>query len=817
MFRLRKFVDTLKAEQNEDELLTLLLQRIAESLVIEDRRAALQELLNILSKNVAAHSSFAGLGFATLCSAIRNDVDDPFITKTALECIALVTNGAHAEDQGPAVNAEQFARTEGALPLLMNLLDGPAARGLEGFHIKYLVLQIIGALLDANAAFTQQAIMALPKSMSQLAEIIDDQEVLRNETIVVLQRLVRNHVTAQQVGGPLLLHKLLQVMKEEDWMLGGVVVADCLQLMQFLVGDNPYNRKILVEMRLYNTLEQVLTKEASALQSSASTTFSADRSRNIHAALCVIDFDAKSVPQPSLIHAVAVIATHPNSGSAAHAGAWQTLALAITRVQDVVDAALDTKQLGFAHAALSAALHAPEALEQNAAREFLLVMCRSNPGLQLQLAEDVARNVAEGIGFIEAIYGDSDVESMRASSIAAMTLAVLLIDNLDAKQALGPVKPPGKPTSLLETCAQLLAKSITVFGAQQEGQQATTRLSLAAIAWLHSFPPAVATFLQAIKRTPFLVGVLLSEDQFGPASSLIRGLCAVLLGLCCIYAAPGAAVDPVVLFQAIDSQVTLPRYCQILDELCTILSTGRSSISPQWVLWLQEVIPELHQEVQTAILGPNVATMPAGPLQAKQLPPNSSANRVPDAQVRDKNGVAGGSQLAAPPSTINFANCNASNVPNVAQILPAPLDSAIMSNSAMTVAESSEINALRQEVAQLRQRIAEAELEATTSRSAEQSARATLAKVEADLEGLSREYAALDAHASELQTRLDGAMAMPVTDVDALVRATREEMRQEADSVMEDLLVCLGQEEAKVARLKELCVRNGLQTQLFDF
>ena len=85
-----------------------------------------------------------------------------------------------------------------------------------------------------------------------------------------------------------------------------------------------------------------------------------------------------------------------------------------------------------------------------------------------------------------------------------------------------------------------------------------------------------------------------------------------------------------------------------------------------------------------------------------------------------------------------------------------------------------------------------------------------LAKAEADLEGLSNAYAALDSHANQLQALLDQAMvAGPATngltqDIEALLQAAREEAEQEANAAMEDLLVCLGQEEAKVERLEAL-------------
>ena len=89
-----------------------------------------------------------------------------------------------------------------------------------------------------------------------------------------------------------------------------------------------------------------------------------------------------------------------------------------------------------------------------------------------------------------------------------------------------------------------------------------------------------------------------------------------------------------------------------------------------------------------------------------------------------------------------------------------------------------------------------------------------LNKAEADLEALSNAYTALDSHATELQARLDKALASQQQigngdrnsddDIEALLQAAREEAEQDANAAMEDLLVCLGQEEAKVQQLEAL-------------
>lgn len=55
-----------------------------------------------------------------------------------------------------AVNAEQFARTDGAIPLLLSLLEVRSLGTADALHVRFTILQILHSLLDANTLFAQQ-------------------------------------------------------------------------------------------------------------------------------------------------------------------------------------------------------------------------------------------------------------------------------------------------------------------------------------------------------------------------------------------------------------------------------------------------------------------------------------------------------------------------------------------------------------------------------------------------------------------------------------------------------------------------------------
>jgi chromosome segregation ATPase len=141
-----------------------------------------------------------------------------------------------------------------------------------------------------------------------------------------------------------------------------------------------------------------------------------------------------------------------------------------------------------------------------------------------------------------------------------------------------------------------------------------------------------------------------------------------------------------------------------------------------------------------------------------------------------------------------------------------------------------EVASLLGQLSQMQARVAVLEADVASARIEASEARAALQKADAELEGLSSAYASVDAHANEIQNQLEqaelrykvatagGASAHAGMDAAAVeqrvkdaVAAAVEEVQQEGDAAMEDLLVCLGQEESKVQRLREQLQALGAQ------
>lgn len=98
------------------------------------------------------------------------------------------------------VNAEQLARVQGAIPLLFDALEYKGESGEQVFHIKYFSLQILKSLFDTNHLFAQQASSRLTNYLSAPVGLLHDQEVLRNDAIVLLQFIVYQSKYAQDLA-----------------------------------------------------------------------------------------------------------------------------------------------------------------------------------------------------------------------------------------------------------------------------------------------------------------------------------------------------------------------------------------------------------------------------------------------------------------------------------------------------------------------------------------------------------------------------------------------------------------------------------------
>ena len=790
MNALKSFVSNLKLEQSDGvESLWTLLNRATDSSAIEDRRSSLRELSILLAGSSAARSEFASVGFKSLCQVLQRDLDDPTLVRLGLECLVVIVLDGDRERGGDRwraaiVNSEQFARTEGAIPLVVSLLDSSVANGLEGFRIKELILHVLQGLLWTNSLSVRQAILDAASSISSLVGLLGEHEVLTQLSVMILTVMVESNTNSQNAAlASGVLEKAAAIIREEGWMLGGAIVRDCLKLMETVVRENKVGSNRLHSSGFLCYLEQTLIeKEAKLLRTTPNAVFSPERNVNVTSALqLLIQESHKNLPSIKFIDSVVVFASHQGTSADVHAAAWDCLNLNFRHFHESLYLYINDRKLPLAHMAIRSAMICDGSYEQRNGMQFLYQLCES-ADLQMQLVQELKAEAENDCGILQFLYSASDIKHMYASSNVALLLSSLLIDNLDTKQILLHLKFKREKDGILEFCAKRIGLCITNYGVQSAGQSFAVLYALLLIAWLQTFPPAVDAFLNAIRQKPFLVGVLQTENQFGKASADIQGACALLLGLCCVYAGPTAAVDPSTLLKAIADQVTYPRYFNILSELQKTMKNGTSLIPHYCFQWIEDIVIEVKREIG----------------QTGNYPVND-----------EKTNVKEETNVSDVPSEGSFHIREAIKEPTSNKLM---LDTggkkSMLSAAVQEPHGATEIRPVHNQevvVLELKSRCQELEAMLEKSIKAEQSMRSALSKVEADLEGLSREYAALDSHASKLQLQLselqccttaeDGAANGNVTD----------------DVDIEELLVCLGQEEAKANFLKSLCEKHGIQ------
>ena len=483
-------------------------------------------------------------------------------------------------------------------------------------------------------------------------------------------------------------------------------------------------------------------------------------------------------------------------------------------------------------ALLNVALLSREAPEREAARATVQGFFSNNGDGQLLLASTLDLAAAEfwdGGQNEETSFGGALLRSLfrpraRGSEMgaAAALLSDLVADNPSVKQRLQNVSIPGRDGAasvpLLQDCLTLFAGASTEPGVDLGTEVAPLLLML--LVWFRDFPTAVDTLLSSSGNVPPLIDLV---GKGGP----VAGMAAAVLAECVLAPAPAASGDfsPADVVKAVASQVGLNVYFEAFGSLLELPefaveqkaapsegsppgdSFGNPSASGQGTA---AHLADLHARVKPAMVQhytqkapaaavppPELATMIQGNSKLAEYltymqqelsrlkTENHSLKEL--AQRAGGGGAEGGGGLPAapaPPAVFGGAD-GGGGLPGQA------------------------------EVARLR-----GELQQSDERA--RSAEAAASQRTADLSALSASYSSLESRSFTLESQLQAAQrqleetrtsagSAPASvgcspaEVEILLERARDETRAEVeaegDEAMNDLLVCLGQEERKVEAL----------------
>jgi hypothetical protein len=121
-------------------------------------------------------------------------------------------------------------------------------------------MMLLTALLKRKAEKVQSIVMAYPMGLNRLVALLGDaSEVIRNETLLLLEALTHHNPNIQKiVAFEGCFDHLFRIVSDEGSYDGGIIVEDCLRLINNLLDDNLSNQNFFREMGCLARLPSLL-------------------------------------------------------------------------------------------------------------------------------------------------------------------------------------------------------------------------------------------------------------------------------------------------------------------------------------------------------------------------------------------------------------------------------------------------------------------------------------------------------------------------------------------------------------------------------
>ncbi|KAB1282456.1 General vesicular transport factor p115, partial [Camelus dromedarius] len=227
-----------------------LCDRVASSTLLDDRRNAVRALKS-LSKKYRLEVGIQAMEH--LIHVLQTDCSDSEIIGYALDTLYnIISNDEEEEVEENSTRqnedlgsqfTEIFIKQQENVTLLLSLLEE------FDFHVRWPGVKLLTSLLKQLGPQVQQIILVSPMGVSRLMDLLaDSREVIRNDGVLLLQALTRSNGAIQKiVAFENAFERLLDIITEEGNSDGGIVVEDCLILLQNLLKNNNSNQNFFKE------------------------------------------------------------------------------------------------------------------------------------------------------------------------------------------------------------------------------------------------------------------------------------------------------------------------------------------------------------------------------------------------------------------------------------------------------------------------------------------------------------------------------------------------------------------------------------------
>ncbi|KAG0264582.1 hypothetical protein BG011_006568 [Mortierella polycephala] len=243
--------------QTGSETVDKLCDRIEHGTLLEDRRASVMALKSCARE---FKRDIGTRGVLVLCKVLRQDSMDIDICKAVLEALTVLCQADSDREESQEFTLEMTtAVLEDAnnVAVLLDMLEE------YDFYVRFHVVSLLSTLVLNNTTRLQECILTSPMGMSRLMALLDDRrEIIRNEGLLLLISLTESNADLQKIiAFENAFERLLAIIDEEGAISGGIIVQDCLQLVQNLLRYNVSNQNYFRETSCIQRIPALFSEE----------------------------------------------------------------------------------------------------------------------------------------------------------------------------------------------------------------------------------------------------------------------------------------------------------------------------------------------------------------------------------------------------------------------------------------------------------------------------------------------------------------------------------------------------------------------------
>ncbi|KAJ0230098.1 Golgin candidate 6 [Hirschfeldia incana] len=470
-----------------------------------------------------------------------------------------------------------------------------------------------------------------------------------------------------------------------------------------------------------------------------------------------------------------------------------------------------------------------------------------HPTTRDPLEDDV--NMSFGSMLLRGICSGETDGDLETCCRAASILSHVLKDNIQCKEKAlkivleSHVPSMGTPEPLFQRILRYLAVASSMKSKDKSKSYIQQIILKLLVTWTVDCPAAAQCFLDSRHHLTYVLDLVAN-----PAATVcIRGLASTLLGECVIYNKSNEnGKDAFAVVDAVSQKMGLTTYFSKFEEMqgSFIFSSSSERLGEDDKPLTRTATPSEAEIEDVDVAGRVDKGSEDHPMLTSLFDPSftglvkslegSIRERIVDVYSRPKSEVAvvpadleqrsGESEKDYINRLKAFIEKQCSEIQNLLARNAALAEDVASSGRgeqskgseqrASTVMEKVQMDSIKRELQETCQRLETIKTEKAKVESEASEYKNIAAKLESDLKGLSDAYNSLEQANCHLEKEVrslkGGEDPMEIPDVEAIKEEVRKEAQKESEDELNDLLVCLGQEESKVEKLTAKLVELGV-------